>query len=180
LGIMIVIQCCVTTSQQEVTVMNTISISSVRCVKGSRVFSGFSLVELIIVISIVAILSAVLISVLNPQKYQGSTRDSKRKTDLAVIQGALEIYFETNKEYPISGGIINSSQSAWSSLVGSEYLSKIPTDPKNAGGYYYYYLGTANNYELNTVLEEDVDSSLNDGGNNSARYEVGSDLTLIN
>lgn len=53
---------------------------------------GFTLLELLIVIGILAILGAVVIFVLNPAETLRETRDSQRISDLATIKTALGLY----------------------------------------------------------------------------------------
>lgn len=53
---------------------------------------GFTLLELLIVIAILAILSAVAIFVLNPAETLRETRDSHRISDLATLKTAIALY----------------------------------------------------------------------------------------
>ncbi len=61
---------------------------------------GFTLIELIIVITIIAILGASIISLINPFEIQKNSRDSVRVSNLNSISQALELYFAQNKSYP--------------------------------------------------------------------------------
>lgn len=81
---------------------------------------GFTLVELLISISIIAILSIVLsVSFSNAQK---SGRDQRRISDLKAIQNAAEQYYLLKGSYPTSAG-------SWS-VNSQTILQKFPTDPK--------------------------------------------------
>src|SRR3990170_251036 len=61
---------------------------------------GFSLIELLVVITLIALLiGAAAASYTNAQQ---KGRDGKRKTDLKAIQQALELYFQQNGYYPPS------------------------------------------------------------------------------
>lgn len=53
---------------------------------------GFTLLELLIVIGILAILGTIVILVLNPAETLRQTRDSQRISDLATIKSALGLY----------------------------------------------------------------------------------------
>ncbi|MBI1975238.1 MAG: type II secretion system protein [Parcubacteria group bacterium] len=55
----------------------------------SRKGKGFTLLELLIVVAILAILSAVTVIVLNPAELLRKSRDSQRISDLATIKTAL-------------------------------------------------------------------------------------------
>lgn len=57
--------------------------------------TGFTLLELLIVISILAILSTVVVLVLNPAEYLKQARDSQRISDLATLNSALALYLST-------------------------------------------------------------------------------------
>ncbi len=108
---------------------------------------GFTLVELLVVMAITAILTAVLIPSLFSSKSKG--RDTRRVSDLAQIQLALELYQDNNGGlYParINNGSLNG------------YLNPIPKDPANALDYHYAGLSTAvggecSNYHLGASLE---------------------------
>ncbi len=87
---------------------------------------GFTLIELLIVISIIGILAGVVLTVLNPNHFRGKARDSVRKEDLAVIQGALERYYADNNAYPDD-----------LSSLETTYIRTLPTDPKDGDDYFY-------------------------------------------
>ncbi|MDP1688939.1 MAG: LamG-like jellyroll fold domain-containing protein [bacterium] len=53
--------------------------------------SGFTLLELLIVIGILAILAVAIIWVLNPLEYNRQAKDSNRISDLMVVRGALDL-----------------------------------------------------------------------------------------
>src|SRR3989338_2734046 len=56
---------------------------------------GFTLVELLIVIAILAILATVVVLVLNPAQLLAEARDGQRVSDLSTIQSALTLYLTT-------------------------------------------------------------------------------------
>ncbi len=107
---------------------------------------GFTLVELLVVVSIIAILSVTSYMALGGQTIKA--RDAKRKDDLTSIQNALEIYaIENDGKYP---------SSLMSSVIPKKYLSTIPKDPK---GHDYVYATNSGEttYQIATVLEKDGD-----------------------
>ena len=68
--------------------------------------SGFTLLELLIVIGIIAILSIVLVIMINPSEMFKKARDSQRMSDLATLKTAIEVY-KTNTRTPTLAGTTN-------------------------------------------------------------------------
>lgn len=56
---------------------------------------GFTLVELLIVIGILAVLATATVLVLNPAQLFAQARDSQRISDLSAVQGAINLYLST-------------------------------------------------------------------------------------
>ena len=86
---------------------------------------GFSLIELIIVLMIIALFTSVAIP-----KYQAIHRKAKEntlKTIISNIQIALESYYLTNGQYP--SGTTSSINEIESELVTAGYLSKMNKNP---------------------------------------------------
>jgi len=65
---------------------------------------GFTLLELLIVISIIAILSVALVLVLNPAEALKKSRDAQRISDLSTMKTALGLYL-TSTSTPYLGGV---------------------------------------------------------------------------
>ena len=64
-------------------------------IKTEKKMRGFTLLELLIVIAILAVLSAVLILILNPAETMKKSRDSQRMSDLATMKSAIGMYLTT-------------------------------------------------------------------------------------
>ncbi|MDD3488159.1 MAG: type II secretion system protein [Candidatus Pacebacteria bacterium] len=118
---------------------------------------GFTLIEMLIVITIIAVLASLILVGMGGARQK--SRDSKRVADLHNVMNALELYYSFKGHYP--KGTYNSVQS-WDTFVNDitkEKLSigRIPRDPLNTGLYYYRYasndLGT--DYVLGARLEEE-------------------------
>lgn len=92
---------------------------------------GFTLIELLITITIIAVLSA--IGLVAYGAFLKTSRDSRRQSDLKLIQSALEDYHSDQLYYPPS---ITPGASL---TFGSDktYLNKIPVDPKSPPEYLY-------------------------------------------
>lgn len=97
--------------------------------------NGFTLVELLVVIAVIGILSAMAVAVINPVKLQGKARDGRRKADIKTIQGALELYYSQNRSYPATGGIAFGGN--FVDGAANIYLKNTPKDPKTGWGYCY-------------------------------------------
>lgn len=80
--------------------------------------NGFTLFELLVTISIIAILTAV--AVVSYGGLNKKTRDSRRMADLEKIRIALEAARQIGNTYP----------STIADLVNGGYLDKQPVDPK--------------------------------------------------
>ncbi|MEZ4180227.1 MAG: type II secretion system protein [Candidatus Doudnabacteria bacterium] len=128
--------------------------------------SGFTILELLIVVAIIAILATIIsYSVI---KARAQSRDSKRIVDIAQLKTALRQYYDQNGYFPISnagsGCGATVPNSAWcnsvqsyssghwirhygTSGVLSPFLAAEPVDPKqgstakylpSSGGTYFY------------------------------------------
>jgi len=97
---------------------------------------GFTIVELLIVVVVIAVLAAITTVAYNG--IQKRARDGQRKQDIAAIQKALEMYYIDNNEYPpgsgstsINGSWSTTADGSWANLETElkPYLSKLPADP---------------------------------------------------
>lgn len=111
---------------------------------------GFTLVELLVVLSIIATL--IVIGLVSYTKVLQDARDSKRQSDLSFIQSALEAYYSDQFYYPLkstvtsgcpSNGqltIITGSDCAFKNPGGTKtYMSSIPRDPLSSPAKQYLY-----------------------------------------
>lgn len=111
--------------------------------------SGFTIVELLIVIVVIAILAAITIVAYNGIQQRG--RDSDRKSGVTTIQKALELYHIDNGGYPtctanvtyIPGGTRGSCLTDAASFIASlapKYIQKVPQDPTGTGDFKFFYV----------------------------------------
>lgn len=64
---------------------------------------GFTLVELLIVIALIAILSVAVLATINPIEQSNKARDAKFKNDAAEVLSAYERYYTSVATYPWMG-----------------------------------------------------------------------------
>jgi type II secretion system protein G len=104
---------------------------------------GFTIVELLIVIVVIAILASISIVAYNG--IQQRARDSKRTSEISQIKKVLEFYKADTGSYPaVCAGGDNSgcNMNDLSSALVPTYISAIPLDPKNPTTYYHYVKGS--------------------------------------
>lgn len=119
----------------------------------ARKNTGFTIVELLIVIVVIAILAAISIVAYNG--IQQRARDARREQDMAMIKKTLLLYQADNGGVPATstygsvgnGGWDSSDLSGWLSFLNAMY-GKMPVDPintpntsfaPNSGRTYFYY-----------------------------------------
>lgn len=100
---------------------------------------GFSLIELLVTISIIAILSS--IAVANFMTAQKQARDAARKDLINSIQSSFEQYYAEFAQYPVGDYTV-----AFDS-------GNIPLDPKNDGIYVLNWQVSADEYCICATLE---------------------------
>ena len=108
---------------------------------------GFSLIELLVVISIIGILIA--LSAFGLKNARESSRDARRKSDLETIRSALELYKSDKGAYPDS----------LNKLGDSPVYLVVPTDPLfPARSYAYTSVSPYTTYTLCASLEGSTDT----------------------
>lgn len=103
--------------------------------------SGFTLIELMVVIAIMAVLAVVGFA--SYSIALGKARDAKRKVDLNDIRNSLEIYHVRNNAYPSTGGLWYSSEPGdlvgnnngnWIPGLATTFIKALPRDPQGGLG----------------------------------------------
>lgn len=84
---------------------------------------GFTLLELLIVIGILAILAATTVLVLNPAELLKQARDSQRVSDLSTLNSALGMYV-TDRPSPILGGACGTNCYIYTGATGATCASR--------------------------------------------------------
>lgn len=119
---------------------------------------GFTLMELLVVISIMGVLT--IISFSSFKNAQIKARDSQRKSDLNNISKALMMYYSDKGIFPSTfefGKTLGLGFTGDNSLV---YMRETPEDPKNLAPYTYVYKvdPTFKKFNLFANLENKEDS----------------------
>ena len=90
----------------------------------SQISKGFTLLEVLVVIAIIAILISIGSAAYTSA--QKKSRDARRQADLKSVQNGFEQYYADNTAYPTAG----------SCTVGAAYLpAGVPKDPKTNVAY---------------------------------------------
>lgn len=113
----------------------------------SRHQAGFTLIEIMVAATIVALLSTMGIS--GYQAVTRSGRDALRKSDMEQIRSALEIYKSENNGYPTN----TAPGSCFPNSLTPNYLNNYPIDPKPTSYKYCYVYVNNINYKLCAHLE---------------------------
>ena len=121
---------------------------------------GFTLIEILIVVAIIAILATIVLVGLGPAQQSG--RDARRLSDLSAIQIGLEFYHSKCGYYPgavqaaspcgvfSSAGFVAMKASITGSALG---INAIPDDPTSGVHYEYATNAGGASYILGAKLE---------------------------
>lgn len=131
--------------------------------------SGMTLIELLIVVTILVFLMAVTIWYFRTQILKGN--DAKRKGDIHKIQVAAEEYDKDNNCYPPIELLICDPGEGL-----KPYISKIPCDPTTSDSYFYEVDSPicASWYRIYANLDNESDSVIGELG---CTFGCGSELT---
>jgi prepilin-type N-terminal cleavage/methylation domain-containing protein len=128
---------------------------------------GFTLIEILIVVAIIAILASIVLVGLGPAQQSG--RDARRLADLHGIQNALELYYNKCGFYPgtancasnVSAGTMAALNAALvGQAAGLGINANLPVDPSAAanGGYFYESFTGGTSYVIGAKLENTANS----------------------
>lgn len=130
-----------------------------------KINKAFTLVELIVVITILAILWT--IAFISLQWYSRSSRDSVRLSDVSNMKTSLELFHLNAWKYPLphdysevkyDTDILWYQWTFWETVISqlSRNLSEIPTDPLTEKEYIFSTANNKNEFEILTLLEWDL------------------------
>jgi prepilin-type N-terminal cleavage/methylation domain-containing protein len=129
---------------------------------------GFTLIEILVVVAIMAVLTAIVYTSFNSAK--AGSRDQKRVSDISALQLGLEHYFNANGIYPTS-----------TAALAPTYIPSVPADPQTNQPYGYFPMTRQSGstyctaYHLWTLFETKSSYlSSKRGFNSAAVYAAGS------
>ncbi|MBC8404983.1 MAG: type II secretion system protein [Planctomycetes bacterium] len=130
--------------------------------------AGFTIIEMLIVVTILAMLAGVLVPIL--QEGQSTARDSRRMADLRSVQSALADYYHENGGYPNTSGewfgdatdVGGKGYAADGYIPGlvPNFLTALPSDPDSqypnaTDGYMFKSDGTDYKFVLDATPEDE-------------------------
>ena len=114
-------------------------------IKSKTKQGGFTLLEVLLVVAIIAILAGIVIIAINPGKNLGDTRNSQRQADVTtILNGVYQYSLDNNGTLPsgitatatevcATGAASCTSLVDLSTITASEkYLTAVPKDPQCA------------------------------------------------
>ena len=140
--------------------MSSLLIGSHFSIRSARSQKGFTLIEIITALGVLAVLASIALVVINPVAQFQKAQDARRKSDLAQIQRALEAYYQDFGQYPSFTGCCQTSSPGefpftintgegdrndaieWGT-TWAPYMDILPVDPNSSK--FYVYWSDANN-----------------------------------
>lgn len=103
---------------------------------------GFTLIEVLIVVSIIGLLASVVLVGLGGVRSRG--KDARRVTDLKSLQNGLELYYAKIQSYPDNLDALKTAN------IG---ITKLPSDPDASKSYKYSRCDSGLSYVLGADLD---------------------------
>lgn len=142
-----------------------------------RTSAGFTLIELMIAVAIIAILAAIAIP--SYQNYMTQTRRTEAQAALMAFAQAMERFYTQNNTYIGADGGTAAIANTFTAPAAAVYANQVPVE----GGVKYYDLGivnlTANSFELraNTTGVQANDGNVRILSNGRKEWDAANDGT---
>ena len=101
---------------------------------------GFTLIELVVVIGVLAILLTIVLAAINPARHFAQADNTKRKSDITAILNAVDHYLVDHSGQPpqeVTTSVQNIAKNGadiCAELIQTQkYISALPRDPKMEG-----------------------------------------------
>jgi type IV pilus assembly protein PilA len=101
--------------------------------KNTKVAKGFTLIEILVVIGLIAILATIVLIAINPSRQFAQANNSQRTSNVNAILNAVGQYVADNKG-TLPGGIAGTAAEVGETLCAAlvpTYLPALPADPSN-------------------------------------------------
>ncbi len=130
--------------------------------------SGFTLIEILVVIGIIAILAAIVIVAINPARQFAQARDAQRVANVNALLNAIGQNMADNKGLFVCAGstytIASAATDMKNGMAGADvapclaptYLSALPFDPSAAGAPY----ASNADYDTGYTVMQDVNARI--------------------
>lgn len=130
--------------------------------------AGFTIIELLVVVAVIGILSAIIITSFTEVRQK--SRDTERLSDVREIEKALNLYYNSHGQFPISVSelVITSNDALSLALENDGVISNAPIDPLHSTYTYRYQtnaLGTT--FILSFCLEGNYIDNFSQGCSNT-------------
>lgn len=136
--------------------------------------SGFTLIEILVVVSIIGLMSSLVMSSL--ENARAKARDVRRLADLREVRTALEAYRTENGAYPIAtawrgtcatfnagGTITNSGPTGWVPDIAPKHIPVLPVESKPTDNNCYLYRTTTNGSGFILLAHASVETEVSSG-----------------